>query len=40
MEDAEDAVHYLDGTTLIGRALEVQIAQGDRKSKCKEGSTM
>ncbi|XP_057305803.1 serine/arginine-rich splicing factor 10-like [Hydractinia symbiolongicarpus] len=32
VEDAEDAVHYLDGTTLFGRALEVQIAQGDRKT--------
>ena len=33
MEDADDAVHYLDGSSLFGRAIEVQLAQGDRKSK-------
>ena len=32
-EDADDAVYYVDGTSLFGRALEVQIAQSDRKSK-------
>jgi len=31
-EDAEDAVYYIDGTSLFGRALEVQIAQSDRKT--------
>jgi len=31
-EDAEDAVHYLDGYKLFGRAIEVQVAQGDRKT--------
>ena len=30
--DAEDALHYLDGYRLHGRELEVQYAEGDRKS--------
>ena len=33
MRDAEDALHYLDGTRLHGRELEIQYAEGDRKSK-------
>lgn len=32
-DDADDAIYYLDGVSLFGRALEVQLAQGDRKSK-------
>ena len=30
---AEDAHHYLDGVMLLGRELEVQFAEGARKSK-------
>ncbi|XP_065883347.1 serine/arginine-rich splicing factor 10-like [Dysidea avara] len=30
--DAEDALHYLDGYRLHGRELEVQYAEGDRKT--------
>lgn len=38
-EDAEDAIYYLDGTSLYGRVLDVQLAQSDRKSKyCKKRS--
>jgi len=33
IRDAEDALHYLDGTRLHGRELEVQYAEGDRKSE-------
>ena len=33
MRDAEDALHYLDGTRLHGRELEIQYAEGDRKSE-------
>ena len=33
MRDAEDALHYLDGTRLHGRELEIQYAEGDRKSQ-------
>ena len=33
VRDAEDALHYLDGTRLHGRELEIQYAEGDRKSK-------
>lgn len=32
VRDAEDALHYLDGYRLHGRELEVQYAEGDRKS--------
>ena len=32
IRDAEDALHYLDGTRLHGRELEIQYAEGDRKS--------
>jgi len=33
VRDAEDALHYLDGTRLHGRELEIQYAEGDRKSQ-------
>ena len=33
IRDAEDALHYLDGSRLHGRELEIQYAEGDRKSK-------
>ncbi len=33
VRDAEDALHYLDGTKLHGRDLEIQYAEGDRKSE-------
>lgn len=33
IRDAEDAHHYLDGTRLHGRELEIQYAEGDRKSE-------
>lgn len=33
LEDAEDAVYYLDGSSLFGCALKVQLAQSNRKSK-------
>ena len=33
IRDAEDALYYLDRATLLGRELEVQFAEGDRKSK-------
>ena len=33
IRDAEDALYYLDRTMLLGRELEVQFAEGDRKSK-------
>lgn len=40
-EDAEDAIYYLDGTSLYGRVLDVQLAQSDRKSKyCKKRSAI
>ena len=32
VRDAEDALHYLDMTVLLGRELEIQFAEGDRKS--------
>lgn len=35
VRDAEDALHYLDGTRLHGRELEIQYAEGDRKSQLK-----
>jgi RNA recognition motif-containing protein len=34
IRDAEDALHYLDGTVVHGRELEIQYAEGDRKSEC------
>lgn len=37
IRDAEDALHYLDGTRLDGRELEIQYAEGDRKSKLEYG---
>ena len=33
IRDAEDAHYYLDRVVLLGRELEVQFAEGDRKSK-------
>ena len=33
LRDAEDALHYLDGTRIHGRELEIQYAEGDRKSE-------
>lgn len=33
IRDAEDALYYLDRVMLLGRELEVQFAEGDRKSK-------
>ena len=33
IHDAEDALYYLDRVILLGRELEVQFAEGDRKSK-------
>lgn len=32
MRDAEDALHYLDRKWVCGRQIEIQFAQGDRKS--------
>ena len=36
IRDAEDAHYYLNRVMLHGRELEVQFAEGDRKSKAKE----
>ena len=33
VRDAQDALHYLNGTTLHGRDLDIQYAEGDRKSE-------
>ena len=33
VRDAEDAMHYEEGCRLHGRCLEIQYAEGDRKSK-------
>ncbi len=33
IRDAEDALRDLDGTKLYGRELEIQFADGQRKSK-------
>lgn len=33
IRDAEDALYYLDRASLLNRELEVQFAEGDRKSK-------
>lgn len=35
IRDAEDALHYLDGVSVHGRELEIQYAEGDRKSESK-----
>ena len=40
VRDAEDALHYLDGTRLHGRELEIQYAEGDRKSKSCSSAIM
>ncbi|XP_062513109.1 serine/arginine-rich splicing factor 12-like [Corticium candelabrum] len=32
VRDAQDALHYLNGTALHGRELEIQYAEGDRKT--------
>lgn len=34
VRDAEDALHSLDRKWVCGRQIEIQFAQGDRKSKC------
>ncbi len=33
VRDAEDALRDLDGTRLLGRELEIQFADGNRKSE-------
>ena len=33
IRDAEDALHSLDRKWVCGRQIEIQFAQGDRKSK-------
>lgn len=33
VRDAEDALHNLDRKWVCGRQIEIQFAQGDRKSK-------
>ncbi len=33
IRDAEDALYYEDRTRCLGRELEIQYAEGDRKSK-------
>ena len=33
IRDAEDALYYEDRVRVLGRELEVQFAEGDRKSK-------
>lgn len=33
VRDAEDALHSLDRKWVCGRQIEIQFAQGDRKSK-------
>lgn len=35
VRDAEDALHSLDRKWVCGRQIEIQFAQGDRKSKCE-----
>ena len=40
IRDAEDALHYLDGTRLDGRELEIQYAEGDRKSEILKCSSL
>lgn len=34
VRDAEDALHNLDRKWVCGRQIEIQFAQGDRKSRC------
>lgn len=34
VRDAKDALHNLDRKWICGRQIEIQFAQGDRKSKC------
>ena len=34
IRDAEDALYYEDRVRVLGRELEIQYAEGDRKSKC------
>lgn len=34
VRDAEDALHSLDRKWVCGRQIEIQFAQGDRKSRC------
>ncbi|POI35742.1 hypothetical protein CIB84_000500 [Bambusicola thoracicus] len=40
VRDAEDALHNLDRKWICGRQIEIQFAQGDRKSKCLPGSSI
>ncbi len=40
VRDAEDALHYLDGTRLHGRELEIQYAEGDRKSTLRSSTVV
>lgn len=35
VRDAEDALYNLNRKWVCGRQIEIQFAQGDRKSKCK-----
>lgn len=35
LRDAEDALYHLDGHRLNGKRMEIQYAQGDRKSECQ-----
>lgn len=36
VRDAEDALYNLNRKWVCGRQIEIQFAQGDRKSKCNE----
>ena len=36
VRDAEDALHNLDRKWICGRQIEIQFAQGDRKSKYQD----
>lgn len=40
VRDAEDALHNLDRKWVCGRQIEIQFAQGDRKSKNKFHSNL
>ena len=40
LRDAEDALHYLDGHRLRGKRMEIQYAQGDRKSELPHHSSL
>lgn len=35
VRDAEDALYNLNRKWVCGRQIEIQFAQGDRKSKCE-----